>query len=133
MTLTGAEVVIARASTMGNAPVAALLRWNQDTEGVHPLHFSALSAVDGCSAAAFPTMVDFRAAMSGWALRFPTMVDFRAAMSEWALRFPTTVDFRAAMSEWALRFPTTVDFRAAMSEWALRFPTTVDFRAAMSG
>jgi hypothetical protein len=34
--LTGAEVVIARASTMGEAPAAALLRWNQtalDTRG----------------------------------------------------------------------------------------------------
>jgi hypothetical protein len=32
--LTDADVIISRAGTMGDAPVAALLRWNQVTEGV---------------------------------------------------------------------------------------------------
>lgn len=34
--LTSADVVVTRASTMGDAPVAALLRWNQEAEGVRP-------------------------------------------------------------------------------------------------
>jgi Bacterial archaeo-eukaryotic release factor family 2 len=34
--LTGADVTVTRAGTMGDAPVAALLRWNQETEGVRP-------------------------------------------------------------------------------------------------